>query len=214
MAADSTPKKILALLKTHFPKEKSFLSHQNLWELCAATILSAQCTDARVNKVTKKLFKKYKKLGDYVSADPREFERDIFSTGFYKNKTKNILGAAKKIKKEFNGRVPKTMNELIAIPGIGRKTANIVLSQGHGLHEGIAVDTHVQRLSQRLGLSGNKTPEKIEQDLMRLVKPGEYGWLSTALIQHGRQTCKAQKPDCAGCFLRGVCPSAFSFAKK
>lgn len=201
--------KVLQLLRASFPREQIFLEHESALELLIATILSAQCTDARVNIVTKKLFKKYTTLEEYVHANPREFEKDIHSTGFYKNKTKNILAACKKIKFEFGGNVPQTMEQLLLIPGVGRKTANIVLSQGFGIQEGITVDTHVQRLSQRLGLSKNKSPKKIEQDLMRVVPKTEYWWLNTALINHGRATCLARKPNCKGCFLNRICPSAF-----
>ncbi|MBU0635973.1 endonuclease III [Candidatus Micrarchaeota archaeon] len=211
------PKKnreILKKLKKKFPLEQIFLHYQNQWELLVATILSAQCTDARVNVVTKKLFKKYKKLKDFAGAMPREFEKDIYSTGFYRNKTKNILASAKKIEKEFNGQVPQTMEELLSLPGVARKTANIVLSLGFGKIEGIAVDTHVKRLSFRLGFTKHINPNKVEQDLMQLVPQKEWAWINSALIEHGRQTCTAQNPTCPDCFLKKSCPSAFSFERK
>lgn len=201
--------KILQLLWKKYPKAAIFLQQQNIWELAVATILSAQCTDARVNQVTQKLFRKYKKLDDYVNAKPSEFEMDIRSTGFYKNKTKNILAAAKKVKTDFNGMVPKSMEQLITIPGIGRKTANIILSQGFHQNEGIAVDTHVTRVSFRLHFTKNRNPEKIEQDLLKRVPQKDWDWLSTSLIQLGREFCFARKPDCKDCFLNRVCPSAF-----
>ncbi|MFH0954848.1 MAG: endonuclease III [Candidatus Micrarchaeota archaeon] len=208
----SNPKAILEKLKQQYPKPAVFLKHANPLELLVATILSAQCTDAQVNRITKKLFQKYRKLEDYVNANPRTFEKEIKSTGFFRQKTKNILAAAKKIKKEFNGKVPNTMNKLLTLPGVGRKTANIVLSRGFGKNEGIAVDTHVKRLSLRLGLSKNTIPEKIETDLMKLALPGEYAWLSSALILHGRKTCRARNPACVHCFLNKACPSAFTFS--
>ena len=205
--------KILSRLRREFRRGETFLDHRNTWELVVATQLSAQCTDARVNLVTKKLFRKYRKIGDYADAKPREFERDIFSTGFYRNKTRNILAAAKMVRDRFGFVVPNRMDDLLKIPGVGRKTANIILSQGFGLNEGIAVDTHVQRVSQRLGLTKDKSPEKIEGNLMKLVGPHEYSWLSTALIRHGRKTCHARKPACPECMLRKLCPSAGYFWK-
>jgi endonuclease-3 len=209
MKENSNTKKILKLLKKKYPSEQTFLHHQNVLELLIATILSAQCTDARVNVVTKKLFKKYKTLDDYCNAEQKEFEQDIRSTGFYRNKTKNILAACKKIKNEFHGIVPNTMQELVLIPGVGRKTANIVLSHGFGKLEGIAVDTHVKRVSFRLGFTKHANPEKIEKDLLQLVPKTDYWWMSTALINHGRETCLARKPHCKECFLNAICQSAF-----
>ena len=205
---------ILKRLKQHYPREQIFLLHENVLELLVATILSAQCTDARVNLVTKKLFVKYPRLEDYVNAKPKEFEKDVRSTGFYRNKTKNILAATKKIKNEFSGKVPDTMEKLVTLPGVARKTANIVLSQGFGKLEGIAVDTHVKRVSFRLGLTKHLNPEKIEKDLMKIVPQKDWAWISTSLIGLGRSVCFARKPDCKGCFLKSVCPSAFSFEKK
>lgn len=205
---------VLSKLKKAYPNAQVFLSFRTPWELLVATQLSAQCTDARVNLVTKTLFEKYPALDDYVRADPREFEKDVFSTGFYRNKTRNILAAARMVKKEFGGVVPNSMDGLLRLPGVARKTANVVLSQGFGIQEGIAVDTHVARIAQRLGWTAQSAPKKIEHALMGWVPPGEYHWLSTALILHGRRVCFARKPDCAHCFLHRVCPSAFRAGNK
>ena len=158
--------KIVAVLKKLFPKAKIFLNYSNNWELLVAVVLSAQCTDKKVNEVTAKLFKKYKTPNDYVKADPKEFEKDIRPTGFFRNKAKNILGAAKMIKEKFGGKIPRIMAEILKIPGVARKTANVVLGNAYGIVEGIAVDTHVRRLSIKLGLTGETAPHKIEQDLM------------------------------------------------
>lgn len=214
MKEKSNATKILKRLRKRYPSEQTFLRHKSVLQLLVATILSAQCTDARVNIVTKKLFKKYRALDDYINANPKEFESEIHSTGFFRNKTKNILAACKKIKKEFRGKVPQTMEELVTLPGVARKTANIVLSQGFGKLEGIAVDTHVKRVSFRLGFTQHQNPEKIERDLMGLVPKVDYWWMNTALINHGRETCFARKPNCGGCFLKGLCPSAFLSEKR
>lgn len=197
---------ILKRLKKKYPAEQAFLHHESALELLIATVLSAQCTDARVNIVTKKLFAKYRTLEDYCNANPKEFEKDIRSTGFYRNKTKNILAACKKIKNDFYGKVPDSMEELITLPGVARKTANIVLSQGFGKKEGIAVDTHVKRVSFRLGLTKHTDPEKIEKDLMEIVPQADWWWISTSLIGLGREICFARKPDCQKCFLNTICP--------
>ena len=162
-------KKIIRILKKEYPEAKIALKFRDPWQLLVATILSAQCTDVRVNLVTPGLFKKYKGIFDFAKADPEEFEKDIHSTGFYKNKAKSIIGSAKKVLKEFNGAVPRTMEGLTGLPGVGRKTANVVLSSGFGISVGIVVDTHVIRISGLLGLTRNTDPEKIEQDLMKIV---------------------------------------------
>ncbi|MEW6087930.1 MAG: endonuclease III [bacterium] len=199
--------KILQLLKKEYPGAKTALDFGNPLEILVSTILSAQCTDARVNIVTKKLFKKYKKVEDYANADLKTFEQEIRSTGFYHNKAKNIIASCQKILKEFNGKVPASMDELIQLPGVARKTANIVLFNGFGKIEGIAVDTHVSRLSQRLGLSKNIDPNKIEQDLMKLLDKKEWGDFSNLLIEHGRKICNAKKPNHGECVLYDLCPS-------
>jgi len=198
--------KIYKLLKKNYPRAKIALTYSNPWELLVTVILSAQCTDKRVNIVTEKLFAKYTSIESFAGANVSEFECDIRSTGFYRNKAKNIISAAKKIITEHRGKVPQTMEELTALPGVARKTANIVLYNAFGKVCGIPVDTHVGRLSQRLGLSGEKNPVKIEKDLMRLFPEKYRGKLSHLLIEHGRNICKARKPLCGECFLNGLCP--------
>ncbi|MBI2625565.1 endonuclease III [Candidatus Parcubacteria bacterium] len=202
---------IIRRLKHAFPKAGIVLRYSNNWELLVAVILSAQCTDKKVNEVTGKLFKKYRTLKDYTRADLLEFARDIKSTGFYRHKTKNILAAAKLIEKKFSGQVPQTMADLLEVPGVARKTANVVLGNAYGVVEGIAVDTHVRRLSQRLGLSRFDDPVKIEQDLMELIPRRDWFKITYLLIEHGRATCQAKKPACFRCVLNEICPSAFSF---
>lgn len=183
---------IFKKLKKLFPNPKIALTFSNSWELLVAVQLSAQCTDKKVNEITPALFKKYKTLDAYVKADPREFEKYIHQTGFYRAKTKNILAAAKFVKKNFNGKLPKTMAEMITIPGVGRKSANVILGNAYGVVEGIAVDTHVMRLSQVLGLTKEKTPEKIEQDLMRIIPQKEWFESTYLLIDYGRKYCVAR----------------------
>lgn len=200
--------RILALLKKEYPGAKTALRFGNPLEILISTILSAQCTDERVNTVTKSLFKKYKKAEDYAKANLKTFEKEIRSTGFYHNKARNIIKAAEIISNDFGGRVPASMDELLQLPGVARKTANIVLFSGFGKIEGIAVDTHVRRLSQRLGLSRNEDPVKIEQDLTRLLNRREWGRFSYLLIEHGRKVCDAKKPKCRECILQKICPSS------
>jgi len=200
---------IFAILKKEYPTAAIALKHENPFQLLVATILSAQCTDKRVNIVTKKLFKKYKKAEDFANANLRELEKEIYSTGFYHNKAKHIINSAKKIQSDFSGKVPSAMDELIQLPGVARKTANIVLSGGFGKIDGIAVDTHVLRLSQRLGFSKNKTPEKIEIDLMEIFLKKDWPAVSNVLIWHGRKICSSRKPFCTKCALNKLCPSAF-----
>ncbi|MCR4263433.1 MAG: endonuclease III [Candidatus Roizmanbacteria bacterium] len=202
---------ILSLLKKKYPHAKIVLNYSNPWELLVAVILSAQCTDKRVNIVTQSLFAKYKTVSDYAHAKQEVFEQDIRSTGFYRNKSKHIIAAAKLVQEKFKGKIPKTMEEMLTIPGVARKTANVVLGNAHRIVEGIAVDTHVIRLSQRLGFSDQKDPVKIEKDLMRLFPKKEWFGLTYRLIDHGRATCEAKKPKCDECFLNTVCPSAFQF---
>jgi len=203
--------KILELLKKEYPNAKVALNFTNPLEILVATILSAQCTDERVNMVTKSLFKKYRKVEDYAKADLKTFEQEIRSTGFYHNKAKNIILAAKKMVNDFGGKVPDSMEKLMELPGVARKTANIVLFNGFGKVEGIAVDTHVRRVSQRLGLTRNEDPEKIEQDLINQLDRKEWGKFSYLLIDHGRKICDAKKPRCLDCVLQKLCPSRKEF---
>lgn len=200
--------KVLSLLEKAYPQTDTVLEFRDSLELLVATILSAQCTDARVNMVTPHLFKKYKTAKDYANADVKTFEQEIHSTGFYHNKAKNIIGAAKMIVKDFNNKVPDNMDDLLRLPGIARKTANIILTYGFGKVVGIAVDTHVGRVSQRLGFSKNANPDKIEQDLLRLFPKEKWAEINSLLIDHGRAVCKAKKPLCEKCVIQKLCPSA------
>ena len=202
---------MVALLKKGYPNAKIALNFSNPLEILVATVLSAQCTDERVNMVTKSLFKKYKKVQDYAKANVKTFEQEIRSTGFYRNKAKNIISAAQKIVNDFGSKMPDSMDKLLQLPGVARKTANIVLFNGFGKVEGIAVDTHVRRLSQRLGLSKNEDPDKIEQDLMKLLDKKKWGKFSYLLIDHGRKVCDAKKPKCLECILQKLCPSKKKF---
>lgn len=192
---------IVKELKKLFPHAKIVLKYANNWELLVSVILSAQCTDTMVNKVTDKLFKKYKTLDDYVHADIKEFEQDIRSTGFYHNKAKNILASAKIIKEKFKGKVPNTMEELLSLPGVARKTANVVLGNAFGIVEGIAVDTHVRRLSKLYGLTTHDDPVKIEQDLMKILPKNDWFKFTYLMIDYGRKYCPAKKHDHANCLL-------------
>lgn len=202
---------IRALLKKEYPDVKIALEFSNPLELLIATILSAQSTDKQINKVTKTLFKKYRTPQDYVNIPQEELEKDIYSTGFYRNKAKNIKKLCGILVENFNSKVPETMEDLITLPGVARKTANIVLSGAFGKIEGIAVDTHVKRVSFRLGLSANTDPEKIEKDLMKIIPENDWDIFALLLIQHGRQVCDAKKPKCEICVLNKLCPSAFTF---
>ncbi|RLB04212.1 MAG: endonuclease III [Deltaproteobacteria bacterium] len=204
-------REIIKILRKEYTNAKLALNFSNPLELLVATILSAQCTDERVNKVTKNLFKKYKTPKDYANVKLEEFEKEIHSTGFYKSKAKNIKEMAKILVEKFNSEVPKSMKELISLPGVARKTANIVLSNAFDIVEGIAVDTHVKRLSQRLKLSEEKNPEKIEQDLMKIVPKKFWKEITLLLMLHGRKICNAKKPLCNECKLNKICPSAFNF---
>jgi endonuclease III len=199
---------IIRRLKREFPDAKCALDHTNPLELLVATILSAQCTDVRVNMVTPALFAKYRSAADYVAADPQVFEKEIQSTGFFRNKTKSILGMAQGLLERHGGQVPDTMDELVALPGVGRKTANVVLGNAFGKNEGIVVDTHVQRLSGLLKLTRERTPEKIERDLMTLVPRNDWTMFSHLLILHGRKTCIARRPRCEVCTINRWCPSS------
>ena len=201
-------RKIVARLRKEFPDAKCALDHTNPRELLVATILSAQCTDVRVNLVTPTLFAKYRRAIDYAAADPLVFQREIQSTGFFRNKTKSILGMAQALIERHDGEVPQTMPELVALPGVGRKTANVVLGNAFGKNEGIVVDTHVQRISGLLKLTKEKTPEKIERDLMALVPRDDWTIFSHLLILHGRKTCVARRPRCESCSINRYCPSS------
>lgn len=206
-------KKIMILLSKKYKNPKTALNYKTPHQLLVATMLSAQCTDKRVNEITKDLFKKYKKAKDYAKTETEEFEKDIRTTGFFRNKAKNIIGSSKIIVEKFRGRVPDAMEKLITLPGVARKTANVVLAEVFSKNEGIAVDTHVMRLSQRLGLSENSNPEKIEKDLMEITEKKDWGKLSNLLISHGRIICSARNPKCGACILNKDCPSAFNFEK-
>ncbi|HEX2054601.1 MAG TPA: endonuclease III [Actinomycetota bacterium] len=195
-------------LNKAYPDARCALNFSNPHEMLFATILSAQCTDAMVNKVTDKLFRKYPTLEDYAAADPLELQQDVKPTGFFRQKSKNLQAAARKILDEYGGQVPDTMERLTTIPGAARKTANIVLGNAFGKVEGIAVDTHVRRVSQRLGLTAHEDPIKIEQDLMRLAPKSKWFKLSYLFIEHGRAVCKAPVPRCADCVLNDLCPSS------
>ena len=203
--------KVIELLEKKYPTAKTALSYSNPLEILVATMLSAQTTDERVNIVTKSLFKKYRTPKDYADVDIKELEQDIRSTGFYHNKAKNLQNCCKLLIEKFQSQVPKTMDELLELPGVARKTANIVLYNAYGIIEGIAVDTHVRRVSQRLGLAEHDDPEKIEQDLMKLTPRAKWMELTDLLIFHGRQVCIARKPKCEICVLNKICPCAFEF---
>ena len=188
--------KIVRKLRQLFPKATIALKYSNFWELLVAVQLSAQCTDKKVNEVTAELFKKYRTLEDYLKADPKEFERNIHACGFFRNKTRNILAAARMVQEKFGGKVPRTMQAILQLPGVARKTANVVLANAYGVVEGIAVDTHVMRLSQKLGLTDSKNPVKIEQDLMKLLQKKDWFFFTYGMIEYGRQICSARKHDC------------------
>ncbi|HEY3104897.1 MAG TPA: endonuclease III [Pyrinomonadaceae bacterium] len=199
---------IIKLLKRAHPDAKCALNHSNPFELLVATILSAQCTDERVNKVTADLFRKYRKPEDYLKVPAVELQEDIRTTGFFRNKTKSIQGACAMLVDEFHGQVPKTMDELLKLPGVARKTANVVLGVAYGIPAGIVVDTHVTRVSRRLGLTKQKDAVKIEQDLMELVPKKDWIIFSHLLIFHGRRICKARRPLCEECAVEKLCPSS------
>ncbi|HJZ11499.1 MAG TPA: endonuclease III [Acidobacteriota bacterium] len=199
---------ILKRLKKEYPQAKCSLHYTNAFELLIATILSAQCTDERVNHVTKTLFQKYKKPEDYVRVSDLELQNDIRTTGFFRNKTKSIQGASKKIIDEFGGKVPQTMEELLTLPGVARKTANVVLGNAFHVSSGVVVDTHVSRVSQRLALTQHQAPEKIERDLIHLVPKKDWVKFGHMMIWHGRYICRAIKPDCPNCIVNDLCPSS------
>lgn len=198
---------ILKHLDALYPNATCALHHKNAWQLLVATILSAQCTDKRVNQVTPGLFAKYPTIRDFAAVSQAELAADIRSTGFFNNKAKSVIGAAKKILADFGGKVPRTMEELLTVPGAARKTANVVLGTAYGIASGVVVDTHVQRLAGRLDLSKETTPEKIERDLMAIIPPEKWILVSHQLILHGRSLCPARKPNCAVCPLSALCYS-------
>lgn len=199
---------IIKRLKKSYPDAKTTLNYTNAFELLVATILSAQCTDERVNQVTKTLFKKYTKPEDYLEVPEEELQNDIRTTGFFRNKTKSIRGASKKLIEDFGGQVPGKMEDLLTLPGVARKTANVVLGNVFEIADGVVVDTHVSRVSQRLGLTKNTAAEKIEQDLMKLVPRNDWIKFSHMVILHGRYVCKAIRPECENCVLNDLCPSS------
>jgi len=196
---------ILAKLDEAYPDVNCALEHENPFQLLISTILSAQCTDVRVNLVTKALYQQYRTPEDFAYANPSELEQAIRPTGFFRSKTKSIMGASKMIVEEFGGNVPRTMEQLLTLPGVARKTANVVLGTAFGIAVGVVVDTHVIRLSQRLDLSRNSDPKKIEQDLMKAIPPAKWVLFSHQLIWHGRKVCAARKPKCAECNLERLC---------
>ena len=210
-AARLRVKPVIRLLRKHYGQARTALVFANPHQILVATILAAQSTDKLVNTVTPALFKKYPTAGAFARADRAELETEIHSTGFFRNKAKSIIGAARRITDVYGGIVPDSMEELVTLPGVARKTANIVLSSGFGKAEGIAVDTHVRRLSGRLGLSRQTVPEKIEKDLLRLVPRRDWLDFNSLLVDHGRQTCSARKPLCPRCAVRKLCPSAVKF---
>jgi endonuclease-3 len=204
-------KPIIRLLRKHYGRARTALEFADPLQILVATILAAQSTDKLVNTVTPALFGKYPTAGAFAKADRAELEREIHSTGFFRNKAKHIIGAAQRIAEVYGGAVPDTMEELLTLPGVARKTANIVLSAGYGKAEGIAVDTHALRLSQRLGLSRHDDPVKAERDLLALVPKADWLDFNFLLVDHGRAICQAKKPKCPECFLRRLCPSAVKF---
>jgi endonuclease III len=204
------PARVRAILKgldEAYPSVTCALDHKNPFQLLISTILSAQCTDVRVNEVTKTLFPKYPTVESFAYANPAELEQDIRPTGFFRNKTKSVVGASRRIREEFGGQVPKTMEELLTLPGVARKTANVVLGTAFGIAAGVVVDTHVQRLSKRLDLTKNDDPKKIEQDLVKIIPQDRWILFSHQLIWHGRRVCHARKPRCIECNIERLCYS-------
>ena len=210
-AAKDRIRDIIEILNREYPNAETALRHRSAFELLVSTILSAQCTDERVNKVTPGLFRKYKNARGFAAAGQRALEKEVRSLGFYRNKAKNIIASSKKIVEIFKGKVPDTMAALITLPGVARKTANIVLSSCFNKAEGIAVDTHVKRLSGRLGLSGESDPNKIEKDLMALIPRKHWIVFNYLFVNHGRAVCMARKPRCGECPIARLCPSADKF---
>lgn len=205
---------IVGLLREHYPESRTALRFEGPLQILVATILAAQCTDERVNMITPGLFRRYPTAADLAGAEPAELESIIRSAGFFRMKARNIIGAAKKMVADFGGRVPSTMAELVTLPGVARKTANIVLSAAFNKAEGIAVDTHVRRLAGRLGLSAETDPERIERDLLAVIPRGDWLDFNYMMVDHGRAVCRARNPFCPECFLRKLCPSAGTAALK
>ena len=208
---ESAKKRIIEIIRILYrqnPESRTALNFQTPLQILVATILSAQCTDARVNMITPDLFKKYPTVSDFAQANPEELQEEIHSTGFFRNKSKNIIMSSHKIVEDFGGKVPDSMEALLTLPGVARKTANIVLSSGYGRAEGIAVDTHVKRLTRRLGLSKENNPDKIELDLLGLVPRKDWLDFNYVFVNHGRNVCQARKPRCPECMLKSLCPSA------
>ena len=202
---------IIAVLHEHYPGAKTALRYKSVHQLLVATILSAQCTDERVNMVTPGLFRKYRSIKAFAEADVEELGEDIKSTGFFNNKARAIKQSAQELLEKFGGRMPRTIEELTRLRGVGRKTASVVLGNAYGIAEGVVVDTHVARISRLLGLTGHKAPDRIESDLMKVLPQNEWIDWSHMIILHGRAICKARKPDCPTCPLTDLCPSAFAF---
>ena len=198
----------IKLLRQHYPRAKTSLSYRSVHQLMVATILSAQCTDERVNMVTPALFKKYRSIEAFAGADLKELAEDIFTTGFHNQKAKSIINSAKAILSQHGGKVPRTLDELVKLPGVGRKTGSVILGNAWGIAEGIVVDTHVGRISRLLGFTKEKDAVKVEKDLMKIIEHKDWIDLSHMLILHGRATCVARRPDCSNCFLIKLCPSA------
>ena len=200
---------VLEKLSKAYPGHGTALRFESVFQLAVAVILSAQGTDARVNIVSKELFKKYRTAEDFAAVSQKALEKIVYSTGFYRAKAKNIRGMARIVHEKYSGKMPRTMKELLELPGVARKTANIILTEGYGIVEGIAVDPHVKSLSKRLGFTESANPEKIELELMQLAPKSKWKDVSNMLIWHGRKVCFARKPNCAGCVLNKICPSAF-----
>ena len=207
-------RKIVSRLKKKYPQPKTALEFVNPLQLLIATILSAQCTDDQVNKVTPELFRKYPSVKEFADASSKDLQREVYSTGFYKNKTKNIIACCQALLEKHRGEVPSSMEQLVALPGVGRKTANCVLGGAFGIQSGIVVDTHVMRLAARMGLTKEEDPVKIERDLMVLVAQKDWYDFSNMMIMHGRAICDARNPDCFHCIVKAYCPSADKFSKK
>lgn len=206
-------KPVIRTLTRHYPEARCSLTHENPLQLLVSTILSAQCTDERVNLVTKDLFRRYRTAGDYADADPEDLADRIRSTGFFRNKTRSLIGMGRALVEHHGGEVPATLAELVKIPGVGRKTANVVLGNAFGIDEGVVVDTHVKRISGRLGFTNQSAPEKIERDLMDLVPKRSWTLFPHLMIHHGRATCQARKPRCDVCPVNALCPGRWQDGK-